>query len=107
MGYTNVAHYPEGKQGWMEAGDLRASRVFRTHPVDVAILKDGVAGNLAWSDSTWPAPHIRWSSRSSGKSFSTMDRGVSSKLKPRHTIWSWGECREAAESRQGETGTQL
>jgi len=19
MGYTNVAHYPEGKQGWMEA----------------------------------------------------------------------------------------
>jgi len=20
MGYTNVAHYPEGKQGWMEAG---------------------------------------------------------------------------------------
>ena len=21
MGYTNVAHYPEGKQGWMEAGD--------------------------------------------------------------------------------------
>jgi len=20
MGYTNVAHYPEGKQGWIEAG---------------------------------------------------------------------------------------
>jgi rhodanese-related sulfurtransferase len=20
MGYTNVSHYPEGKQGWMEAG---------------------------------------------------------------------------------------
>jgi hypothetical protein len=20
MGYKNVAHYPEGKQGWMEAG---------------------------------------------------------------------------------------
>jgi rhodanese-related sulfurtransferase len=20
MGYTKVAHYPEGKQGWMEAG---------------------------------------------------------------------------------------
>jgi rhodanese-related sulfurtransferase len=20
MGYTNVTHYPEGKQGWMEAG---------------------------------------------------------------------------------------
>jgi len=20
MGYTNVAHYPEGKQGWMEEG---------------------------------------------------------------------------------------
>jgi rhodanese-related sulfurtransferase len=20
MGYTNVAHYPDGKQGWMEAG---------------------------------------------------------------------------------------
>jgi len=20
MGYTNVAHYPEGKQGWVEAG---------------------------------------------------------------------------------------
>jgi len=20
MGYTNVGHYPEGKQGWMEAG---------------------------------------------------------------------------------------
>jgi len=20
MGYSNVAHYPEGKQGWMEAG---------------------------------------------------------------------------------------
>jgi rhodanese-related sulfurtransferase len=20
MGYTNVAHYPEGKQGWMKAG---------------------------------------------------------------------------------------
>jgi len=20
MGYTNVVHYPEGKQGWMEAG---------------------------------------------------------------------------------------
>ena len=20
MGYTNVAHYPAGKQGWMEAG---------------------------------------------------------------------------------------
>jgi len=20
MGYTNVAHYPEGKQGWMESG---------------------------------------------------------------------------------------
>jgi hypothetical protein len=20
MGYTNGAHYPEGKQGWMEAG---------------------------------------------------------------------------------------
>jgi len=20
MGYTHVAHYPEGKQGWMEAG---------------------------------------------------------------------------------------
>jgi len=20
MGYRNVAHYPEGKQGWMEAG---------------------------------------------------------------------------------------
>jgi len=20
MGYTRVAHYPEGKQGWMEAG---------------------------------------------------------------------------------------
>jgi hypothetical protein len=20
MGYTSVAHYPEGKQGWIEAG---------------------------------------------------------------------------------------
>jgi rhodanese-related sulfurtransferase len=20
MGYANVAHYPEGKQGWMESG---------------------------------------------------------------------------------------
>jgi rhodanese-related sulfurtransferase len=20
MGYNNVAHYPEGKQGWIEAG---------------------------------------------------------------------------------------
>jgi len=20
MGYTKVAHYPQGKQGWMEAG---------------------------------------------------------------------------------------
>jgi rhodanese-related sulfurtransferase len=29
MGYTNVAHYPEGKQGWIEAGfpvDKAASR---------------------------------------------------------------------------------
>ena len=30
MGYTNVAHYPEGKQGWMEAGELRPEETHRS-----------------------------------------------------------------------------
>ena len=28
MGYTNVVHYPEGKQGWIEAGPVDAHLYF-------------------------------------------------------------------------------